>query len=247
MTKMIFEDNDKMAISKLIARAYYDDCATDKDILFAGNNSSITDLLVNLDINYNYLVYVDVVPDNIMTIYEYLNCIKYIKENNFTNVFILPIPCIEYYVIDAFIEDELYRDLIFNKSKYKDYTINKRNKKLSVDSFEKYCKSMLYNSSPCMDKNKQFYKEDCICKKAPFNEKCNEMNLDYKAWRLVGSLPVIAYSDRNKYIKARQVNINEVVDLLKEEYYKLANKYVEYGYIKTVVSLELNYECKEIL
>ena len=61
----------------------------------------------------------------------------------------------------------------------KEKTVQESDARLALTSeIQKVVRLFLQANSdlqPCMDKNKQFYKEDCICKKAPFNEKCNEM------------------------------------------------------------------------
>ena len=98
MRVMIFEDAENAPISQMIASAYKNQ--SEVMLYFTGGNSVLRDKLCEIyDAGNQYIVYIVLVPDNYTTIKEYRILRKIIRRRNFKNVYVLPIICIEYYVM----------------------------------------------------------------------------------------------------------------------------------------------------
>lgn len=233
----MFEDKSDSALSKLLACAYNDTLKSEfeKVIIFSDGDRNIRSKLAEY-LEGNIIVYVDVVPDNVHTIEAYKEVEDYVLSSNITDrVIVMPIPCIEYYVIKAFCKFE-YDEVksVIDKQNYRDILYSHRGRRLRVKSFEKYCKSVLNNYLSCFDSG-YVYEADCYCPKVRDNqilEECicgNQLN---KAWMVITELPAFVNNDRNIYFKTKSVNLREVKMRLIQEYNKLAENFVEAGYIR---------------
>jgi len=97
MIKLIFEDNPDSAISYLLLRCYNKDSI----IFSSGNGLLFYELSLIYNVEDSYYIFLDYNCRN--KLYEvYLDLLQKIKTeyNNPDNVHIIPIPCIEYIVLD---------------------------------------------------------------------------------------------------------------------------------------------------
>jgi hypothetical protein len=231
-----FEDNEKSSISRLLTHAYsMDDKVT---LAFLKGNRKIADYIKAIDTSKTAIIYIDVVPDKYETVEEYNRCIKVICDNKLKGVYVIPVPCIEYFVIKAFLDRKNSEvDCVLNGLNYKLFGKNDRGYKLSTKDFENYCKSVVYNYQNCFRNGGDFYLQDCLCQKGGQLEACKEYSLDEKACKLVCTLPVFYNMSTGDKFETNIVNIKDVIGKRVQEYYELAYKYVEYGIIRNIYKL----------
>lgn len=237
--KMIFEDYKEVNISKILKYAYSED-ECNSVIDFTGGNGKVLDYLENSSEDV-IIAFVDIVPDNIKTIGVYKKCKKYSKESG-KQIFVIPIPCIEYYAVKALLRSDDVDNAVaevYNYDKYRLVKYNYRNRKLSLKSFEKYCKSVLYNYSSCLDVNGKFYKVDCKCSKPLNLGICNDKTRIYKAWSIIHKLPTFIVSKRDTVqTMLQRSNIFDVIEKQEKLYYDAAYRFLENGYISKIESLD---------
>jgi hypothetical protein len=228
-----FEDNEKSSISRLLTHAYsMDDKVT---LAFLKGNRKIADYIKAIDTSKTAIIYIDVVPDKYETVEEYNRCIKVICDNKLKGVYVIPVPCIEYFVIKAFLDRKNSEvDCVLNGLNYKLFGKNDRGYKLSTKDFENYCKSVVYNNQNCFRNGGDFYVQDCLCRNGGYFETCKKYTLDDKACKLVSTLPV--FYNMSKF-ETNKVNIKDVIEKCVQGYYELADKYVEYGIIRNIYKL----------
>lgn len=204
MSLMLFEDNEKSPISELLKCLFIE---SNVDFVeFAGTNEN---LYKRLKAVYKpgliHYVFIDMSPDNSNTKTAYTNFVNNIREKPLSNVWLIPIPCIEFYVIKAFPEDCKSVTDVLN---FNEYTRTKRCK-----SFESNCKRVLntdienFIKNNCMVNESDFshhrdfgyfYKEDCPCSNSAGCDK--KMERELKAYKLWKELPVtILKSDAGYY------------------------------------------------
>lgn len=219
--KIIFEDKIESNISKLLLKSF------DEDVLiFADGNTNIKNVILQLPQDTAAIIFIDVVPDNSELKRVYKELLTVINSDiNYKNRFIvLPIPCIEYYVIKAFCNimpsiEERY------KSDYKNIYPKINNRLLRLKSFEKYCKSIVTNYNSCLE-TKFLIREcglSCDCD--------NAISYDEKVIKILSSLPVVLKSKlpKENLQPADLLQIQaELIKLLKD----VTELYKEYGYIK---------------
>lgn len=224
MLRMIFEDSKESAIGKLLSRAC--EGIVNLDLHLCGGNGMLQKYLED---NYNpedvYIIYVDVVPDNILTSKVFRRLKKYVRRNCGTNVYLLPIPCMEYYVLKTFLQGEFVsiRNVIENAD-YQGITCVKSMEqyyKYKLDSYKKEC----YHIGQFCQVSEQtgiFYAESCICNKG--SRDCGSYEIEKKSHDLMSGLPVfktMAFLRDRCLMKEDPGNIceeyvtayNEIVDL----------------------------------
>lgn len=198
----VFEDAPYVGISKLISYLYSE---SDTKIIFANGNGNLIDLLCD-----NCLMYIDVVPDNDTTVTKYNILADEIINNRFKRCFLIPIPCIEYICIRAFDFDrnENVIKAVIESDKYRSIA-EYRGRKLSTKSFEKYCKSVLYNYMKCTTIDGSFWNIDCLCDVCKKDFLCNDNRRIDKASKIILQLPISCSVYNHKQFK----NILSVYDI----------------------------------
>ena len=236
--KIIFEDNPEANLSKLLLYAYDEGCdVKNTPLVFSLGDKNIIRCLQ--EVRETCIVFVDVVPDNVRTVEEYRKCDKWRKEEKRSNISLIPIPCIEYYAIKSFIgETTDAATSVLTRQAYKDVTVNDRKKRLSVASYERYCKSVLYNHRDCMDTAGSFYMVDCFCAKKSRPHDCIEYKRLEKAWDLLQSLPAIIYHERSTRKTVGTIIGADLENEMVRKYYELAKSFLRAGYISEIQTLE---------
>lgn len=239
---MLFEDKESTGISQLLTYAYSKTEGFEKYVYFANGNRNICNKIKEIRQSYKdriILVYIDVVPGKEETIAAYYDCIDWVKDNKDEYVYIIPIPCIEYYVVKAFFDKSLLEvQTVTQLRNFRDVKYNYKGKELSTEDFESYCKSVVKNYKSCFKNKGNFYHEDYLCSVGIHLNDCESMEIMNKAWRLVGSLPIFVYSKSNKYVNSKHVDISEVAKNCKEKYLEVAKRYTRYNIIEDIESLD---------
>ena len=151
--KYIFEDDDDSALSSLF-QASYTRLYQSGHLLFAGGNGGFLSTLLDLagtdEKEQTYVIFIDMIPDNIETERAYHKLQTRIGEFSLSDrVCVLPIICAEYYFIRTFrktdieIDPALAERCISMKVHYDDFWMLTHNKHLKNKPFEAYCKSVL--------------------------------------------------------------------------------------------------------
>lgn len=216
-TKLIFEDDDDSSISQLLKSSYASD-----NILFSSSNTQMAKVLEdNYNKDDNFICFLDVSPNNRWTRQFYEMLRLDIRKRKWTNVALIPIPCIEYEVLLML---DRYYDLMFPeryKNLFRQFTQD-NNLELSNDfknkSLEKLCKEILDNANlRCLvNYNKadnslvgKFYRCDCDCARKYCKLKCEDC-LQLKAERLYTILPTFKVVDATHKNLLRSYGINTV-------------------------------------
>ena len=177
--KFLFEDkyNTTDINSSTPSSILLKSCLNGDNIFFSGGNELLETKLASI---YNtqdfFIIFIDVVPNNpaLVTLYKTLN--DKIETNGWSdNVKLLPIPCIEYYIIDMlsvlgviFTKEKQIQDLYNNL--YLKINWNNVPKEKQLISIEKLYKEIINLQKPyCLrnsNKNKHdyygdFYKTSC--------------------------------------------------------------------------------------
>lgn len=112
-------------------------------VIFANSANNIKDKLEE-DNNYiSTIVYYDLVYDNPNTVTKLRDLLVYLINKECTNVFVVPIPCIEWQAIKAFGKDCELRDVAISFGDYKNTKIYLYNMNHKKATHEKYCKALL--------------------------------------------------------------------------------------------------------
>jgi len=234
---MLFEDDGDSGIGRMLTYAYSKFPNPDV-VKFAMGNRNIINRIRELDDGVTeMLVYIDVMPDNFLTLQEFNRVVKWVADNELKNVHVLPIPCVEYYAIAAFLDPQ-YKEVptVLEFNLYKQVPINHRGKELSCKSFEKYCKSVLNNYIGCLKPAGSFYTDDCMCNQR--QQLCDSGDLYRKAWQLIGKLPVFVISSNTSVpISTRCVDMKDVQKRLADRFNLVVLRYITLGLIVRPVKL----------
>lgn len=156
---MLFEDNKEARISKLLRRPELSEWITDDS--FSCGYGNLEEYVERIIASGNsVLCFHDVVPENTSIIQHYNNMVNTYRDYN--NVVIIPIPCIEYYVLIALYKAYNIKDTrISALLSFAKYTINSF-------SYETYCKTIIttlydYVCMHIMNNGGEFYTEPCLC------------------------------------------------------------------------------------
>lgn len=217
--KIILEDNESSAISQLLKRCFKEDT-----LIFTNGNKNICKMIKTLSPDISGIIYLDVVPDNKQTITIYNQISKLLEDEAYRNRFILlPIPCIEYYVIRAFCNIE--------PSISQRYTTNYRSlnsmngRLLGTRSFESYCKSIVRNYNSCLSNKFLISECDTVCSCA------DSISYGDKIIEFLRSLPVFINSVLTEEL-VHHVDLYSIRDELIDMFNKAYKAYVAFGYIK---------------
>ena len=137
-----------------------------------GNKKLVSKML---ELAQDTIVLIDVIPNNWKTVVLYDKVLK--TARTMYNTYVIPILCIEYYFIHAFlgyINVDTTAVLLFEN--YQKHT-------------KKFCKSVLHSYSKCM-RNDVFVSTDCVCMDKPFSLQCKDIPLSVKKKKLFYSLPL---------------------------------------------------------
>lgn len=199
-----------------------------------GNNNFETEIHSS---QHGTLVLVDLSPDNGNTVRAYRKAIDI--ASTLQNVFVVPIPCIEYCFLRAFFSSH-NSDVaaVLHFVDYRKHTHDIYGKSLSHDfNYETFCKSVLKHQRPCL-RNSVFVTRDCVCSKPLHNNLCEPLTLETKALKFLSSLPVYTYVEEPLSVTRQRVHraITEGEAL----YYKMAEAFKSYGIIDTIPELPKN-------
>ena len=245
--KLLFEDNPYSVTSQFIKAGYSIDIPE-----FTGSNSELIKAWRRLYKEKNQhrgpiVLYIDVVPDNIALQDEYRQILQELARSNKTElakwVFVIPIPCIEFYFIKAFMPQEEEAQVVLELGDYRATKLYQgqyrgRDCKKFAKSFEKYCKVVLdRHPEVCKQIGREgiseetiriwksrYYKNHCYCYKEGACKTSDYVDLNKKACLLLQELPV-AFS-------AGESNIARIERQAVEAYNNMVVKYAEYGYFK---------------
>lgn len=244
MIKYIFEDSEQSPSSKLLRSCYNGD-----NIYFSsgGKANKILQVVNNCrmkDEKCVIVIFFDLPPNNRYTYINYEVLLDKILTEGYVNVYVIPIICIEYYILKFLIgynylvptdkQKELIKNLITGfdyKSEVVQKFVNKNSyRKNSLEHVYKELLKELAINSKCM-LNKQstennnnfygkFYKENCNCDRHFCRINCND-NLSLKAERLYSKLPGFVLIDETHRtlfskmdIPVVHISLNELFDII---------------------------------
>ncbi len=219
--KVLTEDNIEVFPYPLLTK--YSKCI----IKGSKSNTNIVSYMLK-EMKNNTLVYVDTLPDNVHSVEAYRSAV--ISSRSLSNVYVIPIPCIEYYFTKAFISrDSEERSAVLNFGEFKNIKYNTFHRKLHTSrTFEKFCKSFIEKEMNCFSDG-TFINVDCKCDNKLGT--CIDFNVYAKYIRFIQELPL------------RSVFITENIpleDIIKAQeagralYYKCARHFKKYGYISDI-------------
>jgi len=217
--KLLFEDGVDTPSSQLLKRSHYGN-----EIYFSGGSSNVLNKACEIKgINDIVYIYYDVSPNYNKTVKGYQELVRKIKSDKITysNIYVIPIICIEYYICRMFDRynyigntDEKTISMVNNLVRKFDWNalpdVVKNNRYVS-ESLEHAYKNIMTSLKPrCLHNqisNKdnipgKFYTSDCICRKYCNVEK--EDSVILKAERLYTLLPLfVVVSDSHKNFLSR--------------------------------------------
>lgn len=233
----VFEDNENTPSSKLLRQNI-------EGVRFCFSNGAyhVAQLVEDLcneegSSNYEIMVFIDYVPMNYYTYDSYITLLDikeelYWKKN--TKIYILPIVCIEFYILkmlSSFYEfeiserfsdlyDSLITDLSFDHAVLKEFTSLEKAYKFLLQQSKKRC-MINKNSENKVRIEGYFYKYDCVdCGRRLCANKKNSVVLKEKAMHMYTSLPVfiIVSEEQKKYMEELGISIeyNSVEEVVEE-------------------------------
>lgn len=192
MTYFIFEDSDDVPVSSLLRQLY-----SSGNVLFANGNINLLDKLRSV---YNdtdfFVIYVDLVPNNRMTIVVYNDLLHDSLVSNKDNILLVPVLCIEYYVLKMLEEDGISGVTVDYQGLF-DTLIGNENFIGAIEvlnlSLEKLYKRLVANQvEKCthnVNRLGEYYMSDCKCRlhcDLPVSKRL--IDKSFSLWRL---LPVM--------------------------------------------------------
>ncbi len=220
--RILVEDNTNCFPYQLLVPLYGD------KIMGSMSNNSLDSYMQNL--YSKVLIYVDVCPDkhNTCMLFNHL----FHKAKKLDEVYVLPIPCIEYYFVYAFIHNNCKSiDTVLHFGNYKGISYNEQHKTLSTGNFEKFCKSVIAANKTCYNNNK-YVTSDCNCKWV--SSRCERLQLDNKRLRFLYSLPTFPLLSDFSVSKERySYALNKCIDM----YYEAGRHFVNFGIIREIPKL----------
>lgn len=214
----IFEDNENMTSSALLKESF-----NGNNIHFSNGNSMMYRKLRSIyNTSDTFILFLDVVVDNLSTIKLYENLL--IKCEDLENVYIVPILCIEYYILKMLDEDKLLfvnqQDEELVKYLVRTFDCNELSKEKQEikTTLEKRYKYILNNQlCNCMKNihidnvsSSSFYLSDCVC----------ESNCDFaviqdsllKSEKLITSLPIfdVISAEHKDYLENHGIKIRPI-------------------------------------
>lgn len=225
----IFEDNANSPVSHLLASS-----SNGESYIFSGGSYSVLKTVMSVYTKEDeFYVFFDVVPNNVRTKEAYEILRLSVQENKLLNIHIIPIICVEYYVLRMLTTynyvstDESINEVVFNfdLGVFTNYVT-----KIGCNpSVERVCKTLLRSlHKVCMrnESSKQnplyglFYMQDCECDERYCSIGCRDC-LRLKAERMCCTLPVFDVENEDKKSNLEGIGINTVEvtisDAIKEQ------------------------------
>lgn len=252
IVKFLFEDKNETPSSVLLRS-----CMNGDNIYFSGGNEN---LMSKLNEIYNkddlFIVFIDVVPNNLALLSLYRGLVTDIEAYDMdSNVVVLPIPCIEYYIIDMltsleilFTNDSTIRNLYENLHKEINWGSVAKDKRCI--SIEKLYKDIINLQKPyCLrntNKSKalyygDFYRISCTDCNNKYCKNYKGFTYEFKSEFLYTRLPIFDILDDNHYnllnndfgIETKTCTIKEAKDKL-QNFYNILCSSVKQGNIIVV-------------
>jgi hypothetical protein len=197
---ILFEDNENKPISQLLKKSYFGD-----SMQFSSGASRLNACVQNYLKRHNdlVLVFVDVIPTNAITLKTYNElALKYAKTNN---VFIVPIPCIEYIVLqflgntfNAIHEQKSVRSLLYDFSEEELLKVRGRGLEHKIKNILNDCRAVSYcflnDTNREGDMRGKFYLSPCDCEFRMHSS----LSLSDKADELYRTLPIYVLNNGYK-------------------------------------------------
>lgn len=184
---MIFEDDKDMPISLLFRKIY------NSNVIFTSGNGGLEN---NIENNIGSMVYcyIDVVPDNIVTVRKFTRLLSLYEDVKTVNI--IPIPCIEYIALLVLYEYGYFSSIDIQNILYVSGKSSIYVKYSDSISFEKYCKDVLNShDKKCIHNGHRQRKEygawyisDCPC--TDYKKCQNRIELQEKIVAMLLKLPV---------------------------------------------------------
>lgn len=241
MVKIIFEDNPNTPSSKLLNESSFN---KGNFIFTGGGDGTLRYLREHHGEPFSFLVFVDVVPNNVFTLSTYQTIDRLCKR--FENVEVFPVLCIEYIILKLIhsLDMDFYSKstkevlgVLFGECTPSEETTGMMRKR----SLEKVCKTALSNHMQYCFRNTtkednpvygEFYRECCgKCNTGSFRCKFNStLDRVEKAERLYTMLPIfdVISEEHKDYLRALGIctstcNLDEVLDDCQEFYDRLCS------------------------
>ncbi len=215
--KLLFEDGNNTPSSLLLKQSKHGN-----NIYFSDGSSRILKKLLEIKTSTDTVyIFYDVVPNNKSTLAGYDALINIIKENPllYSNTYVIPIICVEYYLCKLFYNYKYFyctaneiNDLVSAIVETFDYgkvSQNIKKHKRLGNSLEKIYKYIISNQKMvCLhneEKQKKplcgiFYKRSCACERTYCKINCTD-NISLKAERFYTSLPMfVVDTDEHKQL-----------------------------------------------
>lgn len=227
MVTFIFEDNVKTPSSSLLKSSYN---GANIEFSSGGGSHRITPL-IDKHKRFNkdsvVIIFLDLPPNNEKTYFSYEKITDHILNNNYSSVYIIPIICIEYYILRLIMHraytkhniklnclmDNLVKDFNYSYSTVQDVISNNKYVQESLEHLYKWLLINLVNNTRCMINAKRkdsyygkFYLSDCDCD-TKFCKISSCMQLTDKAEMFYTELPVFTIKDEVHKSLLNQLNI----------------------------------------
>ena len=224
--KFIFEDGFKTIDNSTPSSRLLKSSYNGNNIYFSNGNSNIITILNSI---YNpedlFIIFLDVVPNNKALVEKYKEYdIRLETDGLDSNTFIIPIFCIEYYLIKfldklgiLFTKDKKIKNIYDNL--YKTFNWGNLDDSFNLKSIEKIYKEIIKLQKPYCLRNENnlskyyygnFYKDSCTnCKDKRCIKKVN-FSLEYKAELLYTSLPIFSIISEKHQSRLKDLGIETI-------------------------------------
>lgn len=118
-TGPIYDVSRVIILSEMLCRCYVNDT-----VHFTDGILRLKDLLPQ--IRRLAVVFIDTVPDNFYTLRDYEDILRYVIDKSFYDLYIILIPCIEYFAIKCFGKDCPSKRTVINRLDYSEDIIAKQ-------------------------------------------------------------------------------------------------------------------------
>lgn len=209
---LLFEDNPETPSSVLLSHVLKD------SVYFTGGNELLLYFCKRFSMTETTYVFPDVVPDNKETKSLYWRLREYAVTQ--TNVHVIPIPCIEFYILLMF-------DVLNVARQSRDFlsftqAVNGQPIVYPEPSFERFCKRILNNQRACIRNiaSKQnpvlgtFYRNACPCAGAEQVRCEQDVTQDLKAYTLVQltlNCPTV-FNSKDEILKYIRDNLESILE-----------------------------------
>lgn len=221
----MFEDSPQVTISRFLVKS---DIWPVREESFVSGNTNFIKAISKY--SGSHVACFDLVPDNSVTVKRYNKLVEFVM-NERTDVLVLPIPCVEYLILDTLVKcgvipkNGVVADLLMARP-YCESIVAK--------SYEKYCKRVLDSNEvrQCVrvfrGKSGQYYEDNCLCD--IFTEGCDAITVKDKSRRVMSNLVLGLYG--NNGVSSKDL-LNSCKTFYRDLWCKLSeHRTVKYGYDK---------------